>query len=105
MSKELKNKLEILTSQNNILADFGVGKIGIFGSFARNKQTKKSDIDILVEFNQPIDFFDFIDLEDKLSKILKRKVDLVTKKALKPAMKQQVLKDVIYVKKNTKTIY
>ena len=96
MSKELKNKLKILNSQNKILADFGVERIGIFGSFARNEETKKSDIDILVEFNQSIDFFDFIDLEDKLSKILKRKVDLVTRKALKPAMKQQILKDVVY---------
>ena len=99
MSKELKEKLEILKkSQDNILADFGVKKIGIFGSFAKGKQTKKSDIDILVEFNksEPVGFFKFIRLEDKLSRKLRRKVDLVTKKALKPAMKQQVLKDVIY---------
>ena len=102
MSKELKNKLEILRkSQDKILADFGVKKIGIFGSFAKGEQNKKSDIDILVEFNQPIGFFGFVELEDKLGKILKRKVDLVTKKALKPAMKQQVLKDVIYVSKKS----
>ncbi len=100
MSKELKDKLEILKkNQGGVLADFGVKKIGIFGSFAKGKQTKKSDIDILVEFDKSksIGFFKFIRLEDKLSKKLRRKVDLVTKKALKPVMKQQVLKDVIYV--------
>ena len=100
MSKELKDKLEILRkNQDTFLADFGVKKIGIFGSFAKGKQTQKSDIDILVEFNkkQKMGFFRFLDLEDELKKILKRKVDLVTKKALKPVMKQQVLKDVIYV--------
>ena len=99
MSKELKEKLEILRkSQDNILADFGVKKIGVFGSFAKGKQTKKSDIDILVEFDkkQKMGFFRFIELEDELVKILKCKVDLVTKKALKPIMKQEVLKEVIY---------
>jgi len=100
MSKELKDKLDILRKkQDTVLADFGVKKIGIFGSFAKGKQTSKSDIDILVEFdkNQKMGFFRFIELEDELKKMLKRKVDLVTKKALKPIMKQQVLEDVIYV--------
>ena len=101
MSKELRNKLKILNKQNKILADFGVEKIGIFGSFARNEQTKKSDIDILVEFKKPIGLFKFVELEDELSKILKCKVDLVTQNALKPAMKSKVLEDVVYVSKNS----
>lgn len=87
----LNNQLPFLKEQ------YHIKKIGIFGSFARNEQEKKSDIDILVEFNSPIGFFDFIRLENFLSEKLHRKVDLVTKKALKPAIKDEILKETIYV--------
>ena len=73
--------------------------MGVFGSFARGDQRKNSDIDILVEFSKPIGFFEFIDLENHLARALDRKVDLVTKNALKPAIKDNVLKETIYVKK------
>ena len=56
-----------------------------------------SDIDILVELERPIDFFLFIELEEFLSKILQSKVDLVIKKALKPQIKEFILKEVEYV--------
>ena len=74
-----------------------VKRIGVFGSFARHKQTKKSDIDSLVEFARPVGFLKLIELEDKLSGILNRKVDLATKNALKPAIKKDILKNIIYV--------
>ncbi len=76
---------------------YHVKKVGIFGSVVRNEQEKESDIDILVEFDSPIGFFDFIRLENFLSEILHKKVDLVTKKALKQAIKNEILKEVIYV--------
>ena len=65
---------------------YQVETVGFFGSYARGEQKVKSDIDILVEFPQPnaIDLFDFIELEEFLSKKLGIKVDLVTKSALKP---------------------
>jgi uncharacterized protein len=77
---------------------FQVETIGVFGSFARGEQTKDSDIDILVEFTQPntIDLFDFIDLEDFLTQKLDVKVDLVTKSALKPLIKDQILEETVY---------
>lgn len=71
--------------------------MAIFGSVAKGKQSKASDIDILVEFTKPVSYFKFLDLEDSLSKLLKQKADLVTKDALKPRMKNQVLKEAIYV--------
>jgi len=76
---------------------YHVKKMGIFGSVARNEANKKSDVDVLVEFNEPIGMFEFIRLEYFLKKILKRKVDLVTKKALKRAIKKDILKETIYV--------
>ncbi|MCR4275629.1 MAG: nucleotidyltransferase family protein [Candidatus Wolfebacteria bacterium] len=89
---------EKLKSQKPFLRQrYHVKKMGIFGSVARNEANKKSDIDVLVEFNEPIGMFEFIRLEYFLKKILKRKVDLVTKKALKRAIKKDILKETIYV--------
>ncbi|OGY47422.1 MAG: hypothetical protein A3J65_00980 [Candidatus Buchananbacteria bacterium RIFCSPHIGHO2_02_FULL_45_11b] len=82
---------------DSLKKDYGVKKIGVFGSFVNGKPGKNSDIDILVEFLKPVSFFEFIEVEDFLSKILKRKVDLATKNALKPAIKKDILKEVVYV--------
>jgi hypothetical protein len=90
ISQKIKAELPFLKEK------FHVKRMGIFGSYARNESNKGSDIDILVEFFEPIGFFDFIRLEMYLSKILKKKVDLVTEKALKPATKPYIFKDLIY---------
>ncbi len=76
---------------------YGVSKIGLFGSYSRGEQTKHSDVDLLVEFEKPIGFFKFIELEDYLAEKLKVKVELVTDDALKPSVKPHVMEDVIYV--------
>ena len=78
-------------------AKYHVKNIGIFGSFARNEQKKGSDIDVLVEFETPVGFFEFIRLENFLSHALRRKVDLISKKAIKPAIKKEIIKEVQYV--------
>ncbi len=81
-----------------ILQDqYEVETIGVFGSVSRREEKKSSDIDILVEFSKPPGFFKFIELEEFLSKLIGGKVDLVTKKALKPIIKDEILKEVIYV--------
>jgi predicted nucleotidyltransferase len=76
--------------------EFGVSRIALFGSYARNEQSENSDIDILVEFKRPIGFFTFIHLEDYLTDKLGSKVDLVTPDALRPLMKPQILSEAIY---------
>ncbi len=76
---------------------YGVRKVGIFGSFVREQQKKRSDIDILVSFSIEIDLFDFIDLRDFLQARLNRKVDLVMESALKPAIGKRILAEVEYV--------
>jgi len=76
---------------------YHVKKIGIFGSFVRGEQKKGSDLDILVEFETPIGFFDFVRLENLLSRTLHKKVDLVSKRAVKPAIKKEIFKEVQYV--------
>ncbi len=76
---------------------YHVKKIGIFGSFVRGEQKKSSDLDILVEFESPIGFFDFIRLENLLSRALRKKVDLVSSKSIKPSVKKEIIKEVKYV--------
>lgn len=76
---------------------YNIKQLGVFGSVARGENINASDLDILVEFSEPIGFFKFVELEDYLSKILGVKVDLVTKNALKSAIKEDILKDVVYV--------
>lgn len=96
MNKEEVNRK--INSQLPLLRQkYKVKRLGIFGSVVRNQQRKGSDLDMLVEFTFPIGFFDFIRLENFLTKILNQKVDLVSQKALKPAIKDEVLKETIYV--------
>nr|MDO8098500.1 nucleotidyltransferase family protein [Candidatus Njordarchaeota archaeon] len=76
---------------------FKVKEIGVFGSFVRGEHKKGSDIDILVEFDEPIGFFEFMDLEEYLSSLLGRKVDLVSRKALKPFIGEYIRKEVVFV--------
>jgi len=93
--EDIRTKLEKLKP---VLKErYQVQTIGFFGSYAREEQNEKSDVDILVEFSEPntIDLFDFIELEEFLSKQLGIKVDLVTKGALKPMIKDQILKETI----------
>jgi uncharacterized protein len=97
MENDSKKYLNVLNDNRGILRDeYCVKEIGIFGSVARGEQTALSDVDILVEFSEPVGFFKFIDLENFLARILDKKVDLVTKKALKDVVKDQILKDAIY---------
>jgi len=98
MNREIKKNLAVIDKNLDLIKkDYQVKKIGIFGSVAKGQQRSGSDLDILIEFSKPISFFQFIELEEFLSKILNKKVDLVSKKGLKQAIKKQVLKEVIYV--------
>ena len=91
IDSKLRNHLEQLRSE------YGVERIGVFGSYVRNQQRPESDIDLLVEFSRPVGFVQFIRLEDYLQGLLGAKVDLVTRKALKPHMGKRILEEVRYV--------
>ena len=71
--------------------------IGVFGSYVRGEQKRESDIDVLVEFEEPVGLFEFMDLEAYLTGLLDVKVDLVSKKALKPHIGQHILEEVITI--------
>ena len=96
--KSLNDAKMILSRHKDELEKkFGVKKIGIFGSYANGEPKKSSDLDLLVEFKTPIGLFKFMDLEDYLEKLLGLKVDLVTRKALKPHIGKAILKELVPV--------
>ncbi|MCL4458228.1 MAG: nucleotidyltransferase family protein [Nitrospirae bacterium] len=96
--KTLEEIKKILTKhKTEVQEKYGVKEIGIFGSFVRGEQKRQSDIDILVEYSEIPDIFLLIDLEDYLRKILKKKVDLVRKGALRPELKDIISKEVVYL--------
>ncbi|MFA5416043.1 MAG: nucleotidyltransferase family protein [Methanoregula sp.] len=76
---------------------FHVKSIGIFGSVARNENTDTSDLDLIVDFSEPVGMFKFLELRDYLRSSLNTDVDLTTPRALKPAIRQTVKRDVFYV--------
>lgn len=84
---------DIITTIKPILQDAGVQKAALFGSVARGEATEDSDIDILVEFGDNGSLFGFLRLKTKLQDILHKEVDLVTYKALRSELKQQILQD------------
>ena len=75
---------------------FKVKEIGIFGSFVRDEEVEDSDVDILVEFSEPIGW-EFFDLKEFLVEILGREVDLVTVGGLRPQLKDRILQEVVYI--------
>lgn len=96
--KTLQEIRRILTEHKEELRrKYRVKEIGVFGSFVKGGQRKGSDVDILVEFEEPPSLFVFMDLEEYLSKLLGLKIDLVTKKALKPRIGKRILEEVVYL--------
>lgn len=91
---EIKSLLKI--HQQRIKERYNIKVIAIFGSVARGESTNISDVDILVEFENPIGL-DFVLLGDELEEILGVKVDIVTPNALKPKMFEYIKHDLVYV--------
>lgn len=79
----LNSIIETLASHKQRLsAKYGMSRIAVFGSYARNQQKLNSDVDVMVEFKNPVGI-EFIDLAEELENILNLKVDLVSKNAIR----------------------
>ncbi len=87
----------IRSAKPEVKGRYGVERLGLFGSYLRETQRKRSDVDILVTFSRDIDLFDFLDLREYLESRLHAKVDLVMESALKPAIGKRILAEVEYV--------
>ena len=96
--RNLRTIKEVLKKNKKLLEEnYKIKVIGVFGSYSRGDLNKNSDIDILVEFSETPDFFEFIRLEKFLEGLLRIKVDLVTRDALKALIKNEILKETIYI--------
>lgn len=96
--KSLEDVKEIMAqNEHELRSKYKVKKIGIFGSYIRGEQRKNSDLDILVEFYEPIGLFKFMELEEHLKTLIGIKIDLVTINALKPYIGKHILKEVSYL--------
>jgi uncharacterized protein len=90
--KILREVLPLLASR------FKVKELGIVGSYARNEQAEGSDIDLLVDFSEPIGW-EVVDLQEYLEKILSTRVDLILKGGVltRPRLFEALSKDIIHV--------
>jgi len=91
--EEIKQILVLIKKE--LREKFKVKEIGVFGSTIRGERKKKSDIDILVDFEEGADLFDLVGLSLFLGKKLKQKVDVVSKRALRDEIRASVLKEVL----------
>ena len=96
--KTLDEIKKILEGHKAVLQErYGISRIGVFGSWAKNRQTRRSDIDILARFEKPISLLTLVSIELLLKKLLKTKVDLVPESDLRPELKQEILEETIYL--------
>jgi predicted nucleotidyltransferase len=90
--------IQILKKQRKELEEhFNVASLSLFGSVARDEAGVDSDVDLLVEFSEPVGLFQFIELKQRLEDLLDCKVDLGTPRSLKPRIKDQILREAIRV--------
>ena len=83
--------------QPEVAARFGVKRLSLFGSAARDEMGEGSDVDVLVEFEGPATFRGYFDLKDYLEALLGKTVDLVTERGLKPRARRHVERDLVRV--------
>ena len=82
--------------KQQLFSKYPIKSMAIFGSYARNEQVAKSDVDIMVEFNDKIGIR-FIDLAEEIENLIGAKVDLVSKNGIKERYYKAIESDLIYV--------
>ncbi len=93
---ERSEALRIISEHEREIKRFGVQRLALFGSVARDEAGPESDVDVLVEFDdRPIGLFEFVDLQQYLESILNVSVDLVTEDGLKRQLRENILKEAI----------
>ena len=88
---------KLATLKPELEAEFPIGKLGVFGSYARGEHGSESDLDVLVEFTEPVTLFELVRLENELTTRLGVEVDLITRASLKPGIDARVAEDIVYV--------
>jgi predicted nucleotidyltransferase len=84
-----------LSEHRGELAEFGVRRLDIFGSVARDEAAQDSDVDLLVEFDRPIGLFHFFRVQRWLEQVLGCRVDLVMRAAVKPQLRDRIFREAV----------
>lgn len=79
-------------------AEYGITRLGVFGSYAKGTQQEQSDIDLLVEFKTPLGLW-FVELTDYLEQLLQRPVDVLTPAGISTIRNPQVARDIVSVRR------
>jgi len=96
--QDKKNILGLIKNNEKRIQNFGVRRLGLFGSFVRGEQNKESDVDLLVEFDKGKKSFDnFIHLSFFWEDLLHHRVELVTPESLSPHLKPYITQEVEYL--------
>ncbi len=96
--KGVNEREKIIKQIQDYFASTGVRRVSLFGSFARNEFDSVSDVDLLMEVDEPIGYLKIIEYKLALEKFLHRKVDLLTPEGISPKIR-------LYIQKELKLIY
>jgi hypothetical protein len=77
------NKEQVTKILLDYFRSYKISRLGLFGSFRRGEERPESDIDVLVSFNQPLGLLEFVGIQQELTKLVGRKIDLVSDRAIK----------------------
>ena len=97
MTKIQKIKKILKQKKPFLLKRYKIKELGIFGSYVRAEESKRSDVDLLINFRKSPSFLEFMEIENYLADTLGMKVDLVMKSSLKPRIGQHILREVEYL--------
>lgn len=87
---------KLRTLKHSLQKRYGIHSLAVFGSFSRHEQSPESDLDLLVEFDSPIGL-EFVDLAEELEAKLGIRVDLVSRKGVKPNYLKAIIPELVYV--------
>lgn len=97
LTKEnIKNSLKLNAP---LLKRFQVKRIGLFGSYVNGSQREDSDIDLIVEFANAINLFEYVHLSDSIGELFHKEIDLVTVEGIKPLIKERIMNEVEWVER------
>jgi hypothetical protein len=93
--REIKETL--LAHKEELKQKYKIKEIKIFGSYVRNEQENRSDIDILVDFYEVPDLYKFIEIEEYLKALLDAKVDLVRRPVFREELRDEILREAVEI--------
>lgn len=95
MKRNRENILNLLQQNKETIQGYGVRRLGLFGSCARGESAEASDLDFVVEFDRK-SFDAYMDLKAFLEELFESRVDLVLADAIKPRLRETILKETVY---------